>query len=111
MEASDMAAMDAGPGVTVLIRARLRGDPEQSKALHDQVTAATREAAQAAGDLTHRVFLDPRDPGAFLGIDEWRSPEAVAAFSSDPRIAEFFAQLFDGPPEVTVWIPSGWNEW
>jgi quinol monooxygenase YgiN len=98
-------------GVTVMIRARLRGDPGTARALHDQVTAATRDAALAAGDLTHHVFLDPRDPGAFLGIDTWRSPEAVAAFAADPRIVDFFGQLFDGPPEVTVWVPSGWNEW
>jgi len=97
--------------VTVMIRARLRGDRRSAQALHDQVTAATRDAALAAGDISHRVFLDPTDPQAFLGIDEWRSAEAVAAFSADPRIAEFFAQLFDGPPEVTVWAPSGWNEW
>jgi len=97
--------------VTVVIRARLRGDPIAARALHDRVTAATREAALAAGDVSHRVFLDPTDPHAFLGIDEWRSAEAVAAFSADPRIAEFFGQLFDGPPEVTVWSGSGWNEW
>ena len=106
-----MSGAGTEQGVTVMIRARLRGDPATARALHDQVTGMTREAAQAAGDLTHRVFLDPRDPGAFLGIDTWTSPEAVMAFSSDPRIQDFFGQLFDGPPEVTVWVPSGWNEW
>jgi quinol monooxygenase YgiN len=75
------------------------------------VTAATRAQAQAAGDLTHRVFLSPADPAAFLGIDEWRSPDAVQAFASSPQIAEFFGQLFDGQPDVTVWVPSDWNEW
>ena len=107
-----MADNAQGPGkVTVVIRARLRGDQRAARALHDQVTAATRDAALAAGDISHRVFLDPTDPQAFLGIDEWRSAEAVGAFSADPRIAEFFGQLFDGPPEVTVWVTSGWNEW
>ena len=99
-----------GP-VTVTIRARLRGDPVAARQLHDQVTAATREQALAAGDLSHRVFLNPADPADFLGIDEWRSAEAVQAFASSPQIRDFFGQLFDGQPDVTVWVPSGWNEW
>jgi quinol monooxygenase YgiN len=97
--------------VTVTIRARLRGDQATARALHDSVTAATREQALAAGDLSHRVFLNPADPLDFLGIDEWKSAEAVAAFAGSPQIQEFFAQLFDGRPDVTVWVPSGWNEW
>ena len=106
-----MASMDQATPVTVIIRARLRGDPAAARKLHDQVTAATKDMALAAGDLSHRVFLDPADPGAFLGIDEWRSAEAVQAFASSPQIADFFGQLFDGPPDVSVWASSGWNEW
>jgi quinol monooxygenase YgiN len=98
-------------GVTVIIRARLKGDPTAAQQLHDQVTGATREQALAAGDLSHRVFLDPTDPMAFLGIDEWRSADAVAAFAGSPQIQEFFAQLFDGPPEISVVVPSDWNQW
>jgi len=41
----------------------------------------------------------------------WKSAEAVGAFASSPQIAEFFGQLFEGQPEITVWVPSGWNEW
>lgn len=97
--------------VTVTIRARLKSDQSTARQLHDQVTGATREMAVAAGDISHRVFLNPVDPQDFLGIDEWKSAEAVAAFASSPQIQEFFAQLFDGQPDVTVWAPSGWNEW
>jgi quinol monooxygenase YgiN len=106
--------MDSQPpasAVTVIIRARLRGDPAAARQLHDQVTGATREQALAAGDISHRVFLNPADPNDFLGIDEWRSAEAVSAFAGSPQITEFFSQLFDGPPDVKVWVPSGWNEW
>jgi quinol monooxygenase YgiN len=97
--------------VTVTIRARLKGDEATAQQLHDEVTGATREMAVAAGDISHRVFLSPTDPRDFLGIDEWTSAEAVGAFSSSPQIQEFFAQLFDDQPDVTVWVPSGWNEW
>jgi hypothetical protein len=35
----------------------------------------------------------------------------VAELNGPPQIKEFFGRLFDGPPEVTIWAPSGWNEW
>ena len=97
--------------VTVMIRGRLRDEPGTARKLHDDVTGATKEMALAAGDLTHRTFRNPADPRAFLGIDEWASAEAVQAFSADPRIQDFFGRLFDGPPEVTIWESTGWNEW
>jgi quinol monooxygenase YgiN len=97
--------------VTVVVRARLKGDPASAQLLHDQVTAATREQAQAAGDISHRTFLNPADPNDFLGVDEWQSAGAFQAFAGDPRIAGFFGQLFDGQPDVTVWVSPGWNEW
>ena len=106
-----MSNMDQAGSVTVVVRARLRGGPAEARELHDQVTAATREQAVAAGDLSHRTFLNPADPGDFLGMDVWRSAEAFQAFASNPQIAEFFGGLFDGAPEVTVWVSSGWNEW
>ena len=104
--------MDASTGpVTVVIRARLRGSVGSAQALHDQVTGATKEMAQAAGDISHRTFLNPADPMDFLGIDVWQSAEAVGAFASSPQIVEFFGGLFEGQPEVTIWTSSGWNEW
>jgi quinol monooxygenase YgiN len=103
----------SGPStkVTVTIRARLRGDQRTAQALHDAVTAATRDQALAAGDLSHRVFLNPVDPLDFFGVDEWKSADAVAAFAGSPQIQEFFTDLCEGRPEVTVWVSSGWNEW
>lgn len=96
---------------TVTVRARLKKDPAASKALHDQVTGGTKEAAMKAGDITHRVFLDPQDPKAFLGIDEWSTLEGLQKFAGSPDIKRFFADLFDGEPEVRVWVDSHWNEW
>ncbi len=106
-----MEPQGQGGAVTVVVRARLRGDATSAQQLHDQVTGATRDQAKAAGDISHRTFLNPADPGAFLGIDEWQSAEAFQAFASNPQIAEFFGGLFDGQPDVTVWMSPGWNEW
>ncbi len=96
---------------TVTVRARLKKDQAASKAFHDQVTGATKDAARAAGDVTHRVFLDPRDPQAFLGIDEWSDLGGLQAFAGSPQIKEFFGSLFEGEPEVRVWVDSDWNAW
>ena len=97
--------------VIVTVRARLKAEPESIQALHDQVTAATKVQAQAAGDLSHKVVLGPQDRRDFLGIDEWQSAEAFQQFSSNPQIMEFFSQLFEGQPEVSVWVDPGWNQW
>lgn len=97
--------------VTVVVRARLKGDAAEIRRIHDQVTAQTKAAALAAGDVSHKVFLSPQDPRAFVGIDVWQTAEAFQKFSSDPKIQTFFGQLFEGQPEVTVWVDSGWNQW
>jgi quinol monooxygenase YgiN len=97
--------------VLVTIRGRLRDAPEAVKQIHDKVTAAAKEMAVQAGDLTHRVYLNPQDGRDFLGIDEWQSAEAVQAFSADPQIQELFGQMFEGMPEVTIYQGAGWNEW
>lgn len=97
--------------VLVTIRGRLRDDPDAILKIHDQVTAATKDMALQAGDISHRVYLNPQDGRDFLGIDEWQSAEAVQAFSADPKIRDFFGQMFERAPEVTIWEGSGWNEW
>jgi quinol monooxygenase YgiN len=97
--------------VFVTVKGRLRDDPDSIRKIHDEVTAATKEMAMQAGDISHRVYLSPMDQRDFLGIDEWRSAEAVQAFSANPQIQEFFGQMFEGAPEVTVYEESGWNAW
>jgi quinol monooxygenase YgiN len=98
--------------VKIVIRATLKGkDVEAIRKIHDEVTAATRHMAQEAGDISHRVYLNPQNPREFLGVDEWKSVEAGQAFASSPQIQEFFGRLFEGEPEVTVWKDSGWNQW
>jgi quinol monooxygenase YgiN len=97
--------------VLVTIRGRLRDDPEAIRKIHDGVTTATKEMALQAGDISHRVYLNPQDGRYFLGIDEWKSAEAVQTFSANSQIQEFFAQMFEGQPEVTIWEGARWNEW
>jgi quinol monooxygenase YgiN len=97
--------------VTVTIRARLQADASTIRKLHDEVTGATKAMAQQAGDISHAVYLNPQDEREVLGIDVWKSVEQLQAFSSNPRIQEFFGNMFEGAPEVKVWVDSGWNKW
>lgn len=97
--------------VLVTVKGRLRDEPDAIKENHDQVTGATKDMAMQAGDLSHRVYLNPMDQRDFFGIDEWESAEAVQAFSANPQIQEFFGRMFERAPEVTVYEDSGWNAW
>ena len=97
--------------VTITVRAHLKDDPEAIQRIHDQVTSATKDMARQAGDLTHAVYLSASDPREFLGIDTWESAEQAQAFAGSPQIQEFFGQMFQGMPEVTIWVDPGWNQW
>lgn len=97
--------------VTITVRARLKGDAGSIKKIHDEVTGATKEMARQAGDISHAVYLNPMDERDFLGIDVWQSPEQAQAFAGSPQIQEFFGNMFEGEPEVKVWVESGWNRW
>jgi quinol monooxygenase YgiN len=97
--------------VTITIRARLKGDQSSMRKVHDDVTRATMEMAKQAGDISHRVYLNPMDERDFFGIDVWQTAEQAQAFAGSPQIQEFFGQLFEGPPEVTAWMDSDWNQW
>jgi hypothetical protein len=52
-------AKERNMSVIVTVRARLKAEPESTQMLHDQVTAATKEMAQAAGDISHKVVINP----------------------------------------------------
>ena len=97
--------------VTITTRARLKGDPQSIQKIHDEVTSATREMALQAGDISHIVYLEAQDRRQFLGIDTWQSAEQAQAFAGSPQIQEFFGRMFEGEPEVRIWIESGWNKW
>jgi quinol monooxygenase YgiN len=97
--------------VTITIRARLKADPSTIQKIHDEVTAATKDMARQAGDISHIVYLDAQDRREFLGIDTWQSAEQAQAFAGSPQIQEFFGRMFDGQPEVRVWTDARWNSW
>jgi hypothetical protein len=47
----------------------------------------------------------------FLAIDGWESVEALQRFLGDPAVQAEVGSMFDGPPDVTVWVPrDGWRQ-
>ena len=97
--------------VTITIRARLKGEAKAIQKIHDEVTGATKEMARQAGDISHVVYLNPQDEREFLGVDVWQSAEQAQAFAGSPQIQEFFGRMFEGAPEIRIWVNPGWNSW
>ena len=72
------------------------------------------EMVPPAFESMHRLNNILANPNASIPADQLPTVpffNAAQAFASSPQIAEFFGQLFDGPPDVTMWVSSGWNEW
>ena len=44
-------------------------------------------------------------------MDTWSSLEGLQKFAGSPQIKDFFGKLFEGEPEVRVWVDSDWNRW
>lgn len=97
--------------VTVVWRAQLKPDIRKLRGIHDEGVGATKAMAQAAGDLSHKVYLGGQDGRDYLGIDVWKDLDSFQKFAGDPKIQALFGQLFEGQPEMTIWSDSGWVQW
>lgn len=45
----------------------------------------------------------------FLAVDEWDNPEGIQKLYGDPQTQQEIGKMFDGMPEVVVWVASGWS--
>ena len=91
-----------------VVRGRLKGSPEQAKAMHDGTVEQLSAMTRPLGAIGHRPHLNPKDPGEFLAIDTWNNLENLQNFIGDPKVAEAFGALFDGMPDVSIWAESDW---
>ena len=106
----DAAAAGGGPRWFALVQAEL-ADPSTAQEGHDRGALAAESAAAQLGDLAHLVFTGRDDERAFLALDIWDSPSGIAAFYGDPGFQESAAELFTGPPVVTVFHSTNWHQW
>jgi len=92
-----------------VVRGKLKdSDGKAAQAKHDATVEKLSAATRPMGAVSHKAHLNPKNPQEFLAIDTWNNLEGLQKFMSDPAVAAEFGKLFDGMPDVTVWVESGW---
>jgi quinol monooxygenase YgiN len=92
----------------VTVRGKLKGDASQAQAAHDDIVGRVSPMGRSMGNTSHQAYLNVQDGSEFFAIDVWDNLEAIQKLYSDPNLANEFARMFDGQPEVTIWGDSGW---
>ena len=91
------------------VRGKLKAtDEKQAQMAHDRTVEKLSPMSRPLGASGHRAYLNPQNRMEFQAIDTWENLEGLSKFMQDPAVAAEFGQLFDGQPEVTVWVESGW---
>jgi hypothetical protein len=94
----------------VVVRGKLIATDEQTaQAGHDAAVAKLSPIGKSLGSSGHRAYLNPQNRQEFMAIDTWDSPEGMQKFMGDPNTAAEIGQLFEGQPEVTIWVEAGWS--
>jgi hypothetical protein len=95
--------------IIVTVRGRLKGDEAQAQRDHDMTVDQLSQVARPLGSVGHQAYLNPQDRREFFAIDTWSNMEGLQKFMSDPNTAAEIGKLFDGPPQVSVWVEAGWR--
>jgi hypothetical protein len=95
----------------VTVRAVLKGDEAQAQKMHDETVAKLSPLGKSMGSTSHQAYLNTQNRKDFLAIDFWDNLEGIQKLYSDPNLATEFGKLFEGQPEVTVWVDSGWMQY
>lgn len=94
----------------VTVRGMLKGGPESAQAAHDDIVKKVSPMGKSMGNTNHQAYLKVQDNNEFFAIDFWDNLESIQKLYSDPNLAEEFARMFEGQPEVTIWADSGWYQ-
>ncbi len=92
----------------VTVRGMLKGDEKQAQQAHDAIVGQVSPLAKSMGDIAHQAYLNPQNPNEFFAIDIWDNLEGLQKLYGDPKVGEAFGQLFQAPPDITIWKDSGW---
>lgn len=95
--------------IIVTVRGRLKGDEAQAQRDHDATVDKLSPIGRSIGSVGHQAYLNPQDRREFLAMDTWTSMDGLQKFMSDPNTAAEIGKLFENPPDVTVWVESGWR--
>ncbi len=94
----------------VNVRGNLKGSVEQAHAAHDAIVAKIGPMGRQMGNTSHQAYLNVQNNNEFFSIDVWDNLEAIQKLYSDPALMTEFATLFDGQPQVTICVDSGWMQ-
>jgi len=84
-------------------------DEKQAQTAHDAAVDKLSPVGRPLGSIGHQAYLNPQNRRLFLAVDTWNNLEGLQKFLSDPNTAAGIGSLFDGQPDITVWIEAGWR--
>jgi hypothetical protein len=86
-------------------------DQQAAMEHHNRIVDGLIPRTKELGGTGHMVFANVADPMEFLAIDAWDAVESIQKFMGDPAVQAEVGSMFDGLPDVTVWVPrEGWRQ-
>jgi quinol monooxygenase YgiN len=92
----------------VTVRGNLKGSNEQAHQAHDAIVSKISPMGRQMGNTSHQTYLNVQNNNEFFAVDVWDNMEAIQKLYSDPNLANEFATMFEGQPQVTIWADAGW---
>jgi hypothetical protein len=85
-------------------------DPDQARQLHNSIFGRLRAVGEELGSIGHQTFLNPQNPREFFAVDTWPDMESLQKFMGHPaNPVAAIGGMFEGQPEVVVWVESGYD--
>ena len=91
-----------------VVRGKLKGSQKEAQMAHDAAVEKLSAMTRPMGAIGHKPHLNPQNPMEFLAIDTWNNLEGLQKFMGNPSVAEEFGKLFEGMPDVSIWVESDW---
>ena len=97
----------------VTVSGILKGNDEKaSKKLHDATAAQAQALGKSLGNVSHHAYLNAENPRQFFDVDVWDDNiDGLKKFFSNPDMAKVMGELFEGPPEIHIYIDKDWYRW
>jgi quinol monooxygenase YgiN len=97
--------------VITTVRGTMKETNEQkAREVHNAIFGRLNSAGRELGALGHQTYLNPQNKREFLAVDTWPDMESLQKFmghAANPAAA--IGSMFQGQPEITVWVESGYD--